>query len=99
MTIGKLSESIRRKFADEQTYQNYSRFLDEWIMQLSLRIANSLTQTEAARLLLVHRGNIQRAIRHKKLRTNGRKGRDCRIDAYDFIAFALARHARNAKRN
>ncbi len=99
MTLSKLSEHYRSRFSDERTYQSHSRLLQESLEHLYWRIAASLTQAEAARLLEVERWVIHRAIKRRELRTNGRDGRDCLIDPCDFKSFALAWRARERRRN
>ncbi len=48
---------------------------------------DSLTQAQAAKLLVVHRGTISRAIAKGKLDSNGKSGRKCRVSGKALLEY------------
>jgi excisionase family DNA binding protein len=99
MNLSNIGSHLRKKFADEETYQKYFRLVNERVTSHAIKIINTLTQAEAARLLNVPRWVIHRAIKDKEIPTNGLDGHDCRIDPDDCRVFALKWRARKARRN
>lgn len=56
--------------------------------------ANWPTQSEAAELTNVHRGQINRAIKRGKIVTNGQSGRECRVDPASLWKYESEREYR-----
>jgi hypothetical protein len=86
-------------------WENAARMADETLNELTTRIrgrnekqgeagndsAEWMTVTECSRVCVANPGVITRAVNEGKLRSNGKRGNDRRINALDFLRWAQAR--------
>ena len=98
MEISEIDQMLlRRQQANPEAARLRQRLTELWHRQTRLEFLRDmdwLTQSQAADLTGVYRGEIHRAIENSKLETNGLTGHECRVKPASLWAFWSRREQR-----